>query len=640
VVGAVFYVLAASGRDVERLTSSVGRIQDFDNDNQDFFEYLVSQETGVRGYALTGNRAFLQPYTLEIGKVADTERKLAAGVPKGDAALVASEVEAANAWQTWAAGRIDTVAQKGAGGTSGDADGKLAFDQFRSRWNAVDAHEIAIEAAARASLTKEFATQQVIRGVGLLIILTVLGALSTIIFLSILRPMTQQSRAVANLGGEKPIDIPGRGRRDEVGRLAAALETLQRTLRERLGLARAMGEVGGRAELSEVVDVSTRRLAQELDADEVVITVPDSSSRRVLGSFAGFLEVGESVGEVTPSDEALAGRRTILTSIDAFAPGLIRTRAEAAGYGPVLTLPMLSGGEAVGVVSCLRRIGRPEFTQADAERAEILVPFVGAATKAALLIGELREANQVKSRFLANMSHELRTPLNAILGFSQVLSGEDFGPLNARQHRYVGHIENSGRRLLDLINDVLDLAKVEAGHMEVRPERLELAPVLLESRSEIERLAAAKGVALTYAPTPGVWALADRRRLQQVVLNLLSNAIKFTPAEGRVTLTAEAAGDRAEIAVSDTGMGIASEEHERIFDEFVQADNDESREQKGTGLGLPLSRKLAELMGGRLTVSSETGTGSRFTIQLPLGDVGSAESAGSLSPREAQVAVG
>jgi signal transduction histidine kinase len=630
VVGAVFSVLRTSGQEIERLTSTVSRIQDFDNDNQDLLESMVNQETAVRGYALTANRVFLEPYDGEIGRIADTERKLAVGVPSGTSVLVAAEVQAASAWQTWAVGRIDTVAQKGAGGAPGDADGKLAFDQFRSRWLAVDQHNSALETAARASVTRQFAAQQTTRGIGLLIILAVLGGLSTIIFLSILRPMTQQARAVADLGGETVIDIPGLGRRDEVGQLASALETLQRILRERLGLARAMADVGGRAELSEVVDVSMRRMAEELDADEVVMTVLDSSTRRVVGSFAGLLDVGEVIGEATPGDEALGERRTILTSIDKLVPGPMTERAARAGYGPVLSLAMLSGGEAVGVMSCLRKRGRPAFTEADAGRAEILVPFVGAATKAARLIGELREANQVKSRFLANMSHELRTPLNAILGFSQVLSGEDFGPLNERQQRYVGHIENSGRRLLDLINDVLDLAKVEAGLMEVRLERVEVAPVLLESRSEIERQAAAKGVELNYTPTPGVWATADPRRLQQVVLNLLSNAVKFTPTGGRVTLTAAAVDGYAEIAVTDTGMGIAREEQERIFDEFVQADNDESREQKGTGLGLSLSRKLAELMGGKLAVSSDLGRGSRFTIQLPLDETAPSSADGPL----------
>jgi signal transduction histidine kinase/ActR/RegA family two-component response regulator len=292
----------------------------------------------------------------------------------------------------------------------------------------------------------------------------------------------------------------------------------------------------------------------------------------------------------------------------------------AAGYGPFLTLPMVTGGEVVGVVSGLRLSGRTPFGQDEVRRAEILAPVIGAASKVARLVGEIREANQVKSRFLANMSHELRTPLNAIIGFSQVLAAGDFGPLNDRQERYVGHIENSGGRLLDLINDILDLAKVEAGLLEMRPERLELAQLMISGRSEIERLAAAKGVNLVYDLAPGVWVWTEPRRLQQVVVNLLTNAVKFTPSGGRVSLATTAVGAEARVTVTDTGIGIAREEHERIFDEFVQADDDSAREQKGTGLGLSLSRKLTELMEGTLSVESEVGKGSKFTIALRLSD--------------------
>jgi CheY-like chemotaxis protein/two-component sensor histidine kinase len=250
----------------------------------------------------------------------------------------------------------------------------------------------------------------------------------------------------------------------------------------------------------------------------------------------------------------------------------------------------------------------------------MLAPVISAATNVARLVEDVREANQVKSRFLANMSHELRTPLNAILGFSQVLSAGDFGPLNDRQVRYVGHIATSGNRLLDLINDILDLSKVEAGLLEMRMEKLDLAQLMVAGRSEIDRMAAAKGVNLFYDLAPGIWVWADPRRLQQVVLNLLTNAIKFTPAGGHVTLSTAVSAGRAHVMVDDTGIGIAAEEHDRIFDEFVQADHPASREEKGTGLGLSLSRKLAELMGGTLTVLSEIGAGSRFTVELGISD--------------------
>jgi signal transduction histidine kinase/ActR/RegA family two-component response regulator len=449
-----------------------------------------------------------------------------------------------------------------------------------------------------------------------------LAALAVVIFFRILRPLVRQSRAVLRLDGENEVDIPGSGRRDEIGRLGLALEALQGTLRERVSLTKAVQEVGGRAELSDVVDVSTRLFADQLHADESVITLFDASSRYVAGSFAGLFEPGTVITQVTQADQALASRRTVITTVDEMPPGEIRSRVLAAGYGPALTLPLVTGGEVVGIIAALRKAGRPQFGQNDAQRAEILAPVVGAATKVARLVEEIREANQVKSRFLANMSHELRTPLNAILGFSQVLSAGDFGSLNERQARYVSHIENSGTRLLDLINDILDLAKVEAGLLDVRPERMEVGQLLIACRSEIERQATSKGVDLVYDLTPGVWAWAEPRRLQQVVINLLSNAVKFTPAGGSVTVTTGAADGRARVTVTDTGIGIAPEEHDRIFDEFVQADDDSAREQKGTGLGLSLSRKLTELMGGTLTVASEVGKGSRFTVELELSEFG------------------
>jgi signal transduction histidine kinase len=447
-----------------------------------------------------------------------------------------------------------------------------------------------------------------------------LAALATVIFLRILRPLGRQSRALLALDGEQAVQIPGLGRKDEIGRLASALEALQATLRERVSLTHAMQDVGGRAELSEVVDVSTRLFAEQLQAEEAVISLVDASTRHVAGTFGGLFEPGKVISQVTPADDALARRQTVITAVDKMPTGEIRDQVEAAGYEWLLTMPMVTGGEVVGVLSALRKAGRPAFGPAEARRAEILAPVIGAATKVARLVGEIREANQVKSRFLANMSHELRTPLNAILGFSQVLSAGDFGPLNERQERYVGHIESSGSRLLDLINDILDLSKVEAGLLEVRPERLELAQLMISCRSEIQRIADTKGVSLDYKLTPGIWAWAEPRRLQQVVVNLLTNAVKFTPAGGLVTLSTAMVNRHPQIIVSDTGIGIALEEHERIFDEFVQANDDSAREQKGTGLGLSLSRRLTELMGGTLTVASEVGKGSHFTVDLGLSD--------------------
>jgi PAS domain S-box-containing protein len=229
----------------------------------------------------------------------------------------------------------------------------------------------------------------------------------------------------------------------------------------------------------------------------------------------------------------------------------------------------------------------------------------------------MRQESEAKSRFVAAMSHELRTPLNSILGFSQLLSSSGTGDLNDRQQRYVGHIESSGRHLLALINDVLDLSKVEAGQMEVELEPIELEPLLSEAVNQLRPLADAKPLELVLDPTPAIWIRADRRRFLQVMLNLLSNAIKFTPAGGKVRVTGVRAGRMAEIAVIDNGIGVPAAEQQRIFEEFTQVDRTGTESTEGTGLGLALSRRLLQLMRGTIQVESEDGSGSTFRVILP-----------------------
>jgi signal transduction histidine kinase len=234
---------------------------------------------------------------------------------------------------------------------------------------------------------------------------------------------------------------------------------------------------------------------------------------------------------------------------------------------------------------------------------------------------ELESASRHKSEFLANMSHELRTPLNAILGFSQVLQKNLFGELNEKQEEYVEDILSSGNHLLSLINDVLDLSKVEAGQIE-----LELAPFSLREAVErgvvmVRERASKNGVALAAEIEPEVQVITgDERRIRQILFNLLSNAVKFTPAEGRIDVSAARVDGEIQLAVADTGPGIAPEDAERIFEEFQQTDVG-ARHQEGTGLGLALSKRLVELHGGRIWVESEIGVGSRFVFTLPVEEV-------------------
>jgi len=232
---------------------------------------------------------------------------------------------------------------------------------------------------------------------------------------------------------------------------------------------------------------------------------------------------------------------------------------------------------------------------------------------------ELENVSRHKSEFLSNMSHELRTPLNAIIGFSEVLHEQMFGELNEQQLGYVHDVLDAGRHLLSLINDILDLAKVEAGRMELDLAHVSLPDALQIGLTMHGERATRGGITLGLSVDPDdITIRADERKLRQVVFNLLSNAVKFTPPGGRIAVSAQIRDGIVEVAVADTGSGIAPEDLELIFEEFQQARGDSGKRQEGTGLGLPLSRKFIELHGGRLWVESVQGAGSTFRFTLPV----------------------
>ncbi len=231
---------------------------------------------------------------------------------------------------------------------------------------------------------------------------------------------------------------------------------------------------------------------------------------------------------------------------------------------------------------------------------------------------EIERANRLKSEFLASMSHELRTPLHTIIGFSELLGEQLQGPLNDKQLRFINHIHRDSLHLLELINDILDLSKIESGRLELRPEVFTFADVVKDSLNSVRTLANTKSIKLESSVNVPEAVEADRLRVKQILVNLLSNAVKFTPDRGHVNLTASSGPDFVTVSVTDTGVGIPREEQQAVFDKFHQVGNTTKGVREGTGLGLAITKNLVESHGGAIELESEPGRGTRFTFTLPL----------------------
>jgi signal transduction histidine kinase len=326
---------------------------------------------------------------------------------------------------------------------------------------------------------------------------------------------------------------------------------------------------------------------------------------------------------------AAATRRAPVQVIDVldehgYAIARIRAVFRRLGFRSLVAVPLLIEQRVIGGLV----VWRHEPGSLAPEAVTLLQTF---ATQSALAIQNARlfkevadkseqldAASRHKSEFLANMSHELRTPLNAIIGFSEVLLERMFGEVNQKQAEYLEDILSSGRHLLSLINDILDLSKVEAGRMELTLAPFNLRLALESALTFIRERAMRQGIVVESAIDQQVGEmLGDERKLKQVVLNLLSNAVKFTPSGGRISLRAAPTEGAVAVSVSDTGIGIAPEDRDAVFEEFRQVGSDDDRKREGTGLGLTLAKKFVELHGGRIWVESVKGKGSTFTFTLP-----------------------
>jgi signal transduction histidine kinase len=287
--------------------------------------------------------------------------------------------------------------------------------------------------------------------------------------------------------------------------------------------------------------------------------------------------------------------------------------------------PMLWEGKGIGVIWVARDFVGP-FSEKEIALLKTFADQAVIAIQNARLFHEIQDksrqlevANKHKSEFLANMSHELRTPLNAIIGFSEVLLERMFGELNEKQDDYLKDIHSSGKHLLTLINDILDLSKVEAGRMELEPSTFDLPSAISNAMTLVRERAHRHGIKLVLGADPNLGEIvADERKLKQILVNLLSNAVKFTPDGGRIDINAHRDADNVVIAVRDTGIGIAREDQDAVFEEFRQVGRNYTNKQEGTGLGLALTRKFVELHGGKIWLDSEPAKGSTFTFTIPI----------------------
>jgi two-component system, NtrC family, sensor kinase len=410
-------------------------------------------------------------------------------------------------------------------------------------------------------------------------------------------------------------------------------------------LTRSVGELTALGEVSQA-------LSSTLDVEAVLNTIVSRASQLAGAAGCSIYEYNETAKQsklrathiydsefvealqATPlrKGEGLMGRaaemREPIQIPDITQPGAyqssIRDTLIQFGYRALLSVPLLREDHIIGSLS----FNRKAPGAFPAEVVDVLKTF---ATQSALAIqnarlfreiadksAQLEAASRHKSEFLANMSHELRTPLNAIIGFSEVLAEKMFGDVNEKQTEYLRDILESGRHLLSLINDILDLSKIEAGRMELEPADFHLPGVIENALILVRERASRRGITLGSTIDERLGLIrGDERKVKQVLLNLLSNALKFTPEGGRIYVGGRLDGEMAEVSVADTGVGIAPADQEAVFEEFRQVGAAEKRVE-GTGLGLTLSRKFVELHGGRIWVQSEVGHGSTFTFTLPL----------------------
>jgi len=606
---------------------------------------LIDAETGERGYLLTQDTTFLSPYrgaSPRIDSSLAQLRVLTQGFPAQQARLD-TLARRAHERVDALAGSIDDMRRGKADiavGVVAHGPGKALMDEARRLVGDIDASE---EELLLARQRDEENSNYVLSG--LLILGTLIASLLALLVnrnfdraLSDRREALQHARSANERLQAQALELEHQA---EAAQSAAADAEQATESAQRAVLAAEESE-----RRAERLQVATEALSGALSRAEVASLIVDQAMA-ALGAQSGALTALEGdrlcfvavrqmsavkVGDTIPLDDlrplsnavrsgqpvVLSGREMVKERF----PVIVPAHAED-GIQAVAAFPMETGGRVLGgllvrftyprtfgpvdrsFMSAMSRIAAEAFDRArsfDAERD------ARAAAEA---------ANRAKAAFLASMSHELRTPLQAALGFAQLMRSGMYGPVTDQQAEVLGRVERSQMHLARLIDDILDFARLEAGRVRINLEPVPISHVFVDLAPIVEPQAAAKRIALTFVPPPAhIGVTADRHRLRQILINLVGNAIKFTPEGGTVRIEAARDDTRATIRVSDTGVGIPPDRLQSIFEPFVQVDSEFTRTASGAGLGLAISRDLARMMGGDLTVESGLGRGSTFSVTL------------------------
>jgi len=672
-LGGVWFGMWQATRLLERQTVLQKQLERI----QGVLSEVLNLETGVRGYLLTGDLAFLEPYREARGQVLGSLDRLEAGLSGTNRALEQARLEEVRGllsrWFSEVAEvEIASIILRGEIGARNDAlsrKGKALIDAIRTR---LGVYRLA-EERRQAALERE--QRQTLEAVGALVGLSLLAATLAALFIS-LRVAGQLSNVFSRL--EAAVRRLAEGRSEavpasallEVNSLSQSFNLMsQRLLESRHSLEQNNRNLERSAHfertLSEVLELYTLENGIENVATRLLEVIAERHGLEY-GAAYGFIAHDKQLhlrGEfelqgrlpqsLNPQEGPLVqalSEQKVLWLEDA---DLTVSRSDAEGGRQTAVLPVMREAQVFGMV--FLRFSQP-FDSSDAllevflnnltvqlglasaklsaeiQRQQLSAQIQAHSTEMELKNQALERSDRLKTEFLANMSHELRTPLNAVLGFSDLLVEQFFGPLNERQVGYVREISQAGSHLLGLINDVLDLSKIEAGVVVLERAPLMLPPLLESCLSMVKERALAKNIRLetaldtpldgalnTVLETRSVWA--DERKLKQILVNLLSNAVKFTLEGGQVRVEAkiqrEGDSESLYLAVVDSGIGIALEDQDKLFQSFTQVDGSLSRRHEGTGLGLALVRSLVSLHGGEVGVISTPGKGSTFWLTLP-----------------------